>query len=95
MTVTDGAGRVTRTVYDLQNRVTEILYNNTTSCATGHVNCLDYTYDGAGRLTQRVSDQGTTTYTYDLLGRLTQKALPVHRRLRDVRGDDVRVRRRF
>lgn len=74
--VTDGAGRVTRTSYDDQDRPTEILYNNQTSCPAGKANCLDYTWDPAGRLTQRASDLGATSYTYDLLGRLTQKALP-------------------
>jgi RHS repeat-associated protein len=74
--VIDGKGQKTSFTYDKADRITQILYNGTTSCDAQHATCIQYSYDKDGNLTSRVSNIGTTTYVYDNLGRLTDKNLP-------------------
>lgn len=68
LTVTDGRGETTTYTYDNNDR--------TTSTCTDR-NCVTYTYDERGNLTQRVSNGGTdkTVYVYDDQNRLTKKTL--------------------
>jgi RHS repeat-associated protein len=75
VTVTDGRGTVTRTTYDVLDRVTQVRYDNTTTCASTST-CTTWTYDADGNVTQRVDNTGTTTFTYDLARRMTKKATP-------------------
>ena len=58
------------------DRVTQILYGTTAACVPSSGNCIEYTYDTDGNLTQRVDNTGTTTYTYDDLNRLIDKGTP-------------------
>jgi RHS repeat-associated protein len=74
-TVTDGRGQVTSYVYDTSDRVTEIRYNNASSCTTT-ADCQVYTYDAVGNLITRVDAAGITRYVYDALNRLVAQISP-------------------
>jgi RHS repeat-associated protein len=73
--VTDGRGTVTRYTYDNVDRITQILYNNTTTCSST-TTCTTYVYDDVSNLTSRADNTGTTGFTYDTQNRLTKKDLP-------------------
>lgn len=73
--LTDGRGEVTRLAYDALDRVTQALYDDTTTCSSS-ATCTSWTYDADGNVSQRVDNTGTTTFTYDLAGRMTKKATP-------------------
>jgi len=74
-TVTDGRNQVTSYDYDRNDRVTQIRYNNASSC-TRAADCQVYTYDAVGNLITRVDAAGITRYGYDALNRLTSTTLP-------------------
>lgn len=73
--VTDGKGQKTSYTYDKLDRVTRVTFNADTACASRST-CFDFTYDGNGNLTSRISNIGTTTFTYDQLNQVTKKVLP-------------------
>ena len=70
------ASETTTYTYDAMDRVTQILYGVDAACVPSSGNCIEYTYDADGNLTQRVDNTGTTTYTYDDLNRLIDKGTP-------------------
>jgi RHS repeat-associated protein len=74
--VTDGKNQTTTYTYDNDDRVTQILYNGTTSCVHTSGNCVTLGYDVDGNLTTRTDATGTTTLVYDDLNRLTNEELP-------------------
>ena len=75
-TVTDGKNQTDTYSYDDWDRITQILYNGTTTCHTSAGTCIKFTYDGDGNVTKRIDSTGTTTFTYDTLNRLTLEELP-------------------
>ncbi|MEV8147356.1 hypothetical protein AB0O52_04300 [Arthrobacter sp. NPDC080073] len=70
MTSTDGKGQVTHYDYDDNDRLIQV--DKGVNCAT---NCITYTYDTVGNLTQREDDSGITTYGFD-----AQNQVQDHRR---------------
>jgi YD repeat-containing protein len=62
--------------YDAMDRVTQILYGGDAACIPSSGNCITYTYDADGNVTQRVDNTGTYTFAYDALNRLTDKGTP-------------------
>jgi RHS repeat-associated protein len=62
--------------YDAMDRVTQILYGGDAACIPSSGNCITYTYDADGNVTQRVDSTGTYTFTYDALNRLIDKGTP-------------------
>ncbi len=74
--VTDGKSQKTSYTLDKLNRITQILFGGATTCSPSTGNCIQYTYDADGNLTQRVDNTGTTTFAYDVLNRLTDKGTP-------------------
>jgi RHS repeat-associated protein len=74
--VTDGKGQKTSFTYDKADRISQILYNGTTTCDGPHATCIQYSYDKDGNIVNRTSNIGSTSYAYDNLGRLTDKNLP-------------------
>ena len=73
--VTDGKSQLTTYTFDAIDRITQIMFNGTTTCATGST-CIKYVYDGDGNLTRRVDNTGTTNFYYDGLNRLTTESIP-------------------
>lgn len=71
---TDGEGQTTSYAYDDNDRITEVLGDDSTSCAAGTRAC--YTYDGNGNRTTMTDATGVTTYGYDARNRQTSKQLP-------------------
>lgn len=85
--IADAAGRVTRYVYDAQDRLTRITAPDTGVTvfaynAEGRLASVrdprglttTYAYNGLGQPTSQTSpDRGTTTFTYDSAGRLAQE----------------------
>ena len=65
-TATDGAGHTTTYTYDLDDRVTQVSYSDSTPT-------VSYSYDSTGRLKTRTDGSGTTSYGYDQLNRLTSR----------------------
>ena len=55
--------------YNDAGRVEKVLIYNEEDALSGRIN---FTYDSAGRVTERSSDGSTTKYTYDAEGKLTQ-----------------------
>ena len=76
LTVTDGKNQQTTYTYDAWDRITQILYNGTTSCSVSAGTCIQFVYDVDGNVTSRVDKTGTTTFVYDTLNRLTEEDLP-------------------
>jgi len=76
LTVTDGKNQKDTYSYDVWDRITQILYNGTTTCNTSAGTCIQFTYDGDGNVLTRVDSTGTTTFVYDTLNRLTEEKLP-------------------
>jgi RHS repeat-associated protein len=74
-TVTDGKGQTTTYSYDNLDRITQILYSGTTTCAS-YSTCTVFNYDGDGNVKSRTDATGTTTFTYDFLNRLRDKSSP-------------------
>jgi RHS repeat-associated protein len=70
------ATETTSYTYDAMDRVTQILYGGDAACIPSSGNCITYTYDADGNVTQRVDNTGTTTFTYDALNRLIDKGTP-------------------
>ena len=70
------ATETTSYTYDAMDRVTQILYGGDTACMPSSGNCITYTYDADGNVTQRVDSTGTYTFAYDALNRLTDKGTP-------------------
>ena len=73
--VTDGKGQKRTYSYDPLDRITQILFNGTTTCSSS-ATCTTFGYDGDGNLTSRTDASGTTTFGYDPLQRVTRKSLP-------------------
>jgi len=67
-TATDGRGNTTTYRYDGADRIISVTSSNANTVA------VSYSYDGNGRVTQRVDAHGTTTYTWDQLGHLLSTA---------------------
>ncbi len=88
LTVTDAAGRVTRSTYDAQDRISTvkapdtgtITYRYDTEGRLLYVQDprglrTNFTYNGFGQVLSRASpDTGTTTYQYDSAGRTLQES---------------------
>jgi RHS repeat-associated protein len=74
--VTDGKNQKATYTYDGNDRITQVMFNGTTTCTPSAGTCVQYTYDAAGNLTQRVDASGTTTYSYDYANRPTAKTTP-------------------
>ena len=74
-TFTDAKSQVTKYIYDLDDRITQIRYNGAANCWST-TTCTSFDYDEDGLLTSRTDVTGTTTFSYDGLGRLTGKKLP-------------------
>src|SRR5450759_3963331 len=74
--VTDPKGQKTSYTYDKNGRITQLLFNGTTTCSTSAGTCIKYTYDGAGNLKTRIDVTGTSTFTYDFENRVTAKNTP-------------------
>jgi RHS repeat-associated protein len=70
------ASETTTYTYDAMDRVTQILYGADAACVPSSGNCIQYTYDADGNLTQRVDNTGTTTFAYDDLNRLIDTGTP-------------------
>jgi RHS repeat-associated protein len=75
-TVTDGKNQTDTYSYDDWDRITQILYNGTSTCSTSAGTCVQFVYDGDGNVTSRVDQTGTTIFIYDTLNRLVQEDLP-------------------
>jgi len=74
--VTDGKGQGTRTTYDTNDRVTQVLTGGATSCSYAAGTCVSSTYDADGNLATQTDQTGTTRYSYDNLDRQINKQLP-------------------
>lgn len=70
------ATETTSYTYDAMDRVTQILYGGDAACIPSSGNCITYTYDADGNVTQRVDNTGTYTFSYDALNRLIDKGTP-------------------
>ncbi|MEZ2390162.1 RHS repeat domain-containing protein [bacterium RCC_150] len=70
VTSTDGKGQVTHYDYDNDDRLIQI--DKGTNCAS---NCVSYTYDTRGNLTQSQDDTGNTNFTWDAQNRPTGKTI--------------------
>ncbi|WP_442545223.1 RHS repeat domain-containing protein [Arthrobacter sp. KN11-1C] len=66
---TDGKGQVTLYDYDDNDRLIQI--DKGVNCAS---NCVSYTYDTRGNLTQSQDDTGNTNFTWDAQNRPTSKS---------------------
>jgi RHS repeat-associated protein len=77
LTVTDGKNQTTTYTYDDGDRITQILYNGTTTCTLSAGTCIQFEYDHQGNVTERDDKTGGTNFSYDLLNRLTEYALPL------------------
>jgi RHS repeat-associated protein len=75
-THTDGKGQVATFSYDKADRVTKILYNGASSCGWLSADCVTYSYDNDGNISQRQDNTGLTFWYYDQLDLLTAYQLP-------------------
>ena len=73
---TDGRGKTTSYSYDADDRITQVLTDNATSCTYSAGSCITYTFDNEGNLTSRVDRNGTTSFGYDWLNRQTSQTQP-------------------
>jgi YD repeat-containing protein len=76
VSVTDGKGQVTRTTYNVNDQVTQVLTGGATTCSYAAGTCVASTYDADGNLATQTDQTGLTTYTYDNLDRQINKRLP-------------------
>ncbi len=75
VSVTDGKGQVTRTTYNADDQVTQVLTGGATSCSYAAGTCVTSTYNADGNLATQTDQTGLTTYTYDNLDRQINKRL--------------------
>lgn len=76
VSVTDGKGQVTRSTYNVNDQVTQVLTGGATSCSYAAGTCVASTYNADGNLATQTDRTGLTTYSYDNLDRQINKALP-------------------
>jgi len=76
VSVTDGKGQITRTSYNTDDQVTQVLTGGATSCSYAAGTCVTSTYNADGNLATQTDQTGLTTYSYDNLDRQLNKALP-------------------
>ena len=88
-TITDGKGQINRYSYDNDDRITQILFNSTTTCDVPHATCIEYGYDPTGNQTSRKDNTGTTSFTFDLLNRPTNKTNTTTSEVDDANYDAV------
>jgi YD repeat-containing protein len=71
---TDGRGQKTSYSYDTLDRVIQIRYKGTTSCANS-ATCTSFSFDSDGNLTSRSDATGIYTFNYNHLNQLTKKVM--------------------